>query len=251
MTNFQKLFWLRALVFIFLAIQAAVPMVVFSQEAKVDPWDDGSAVEYRKPPVEAIDGFKSNPDYNYDGSQETMSLFQRLLYRLLLWLIEGASGKAWLAYLFGSVVIIGILFLILRLLNVPFSGLFTFARGSSVAGLDLVHPAEELSRDEMEKMFQLYRTNGAYREAVRILYLMYLKRLHQNGEIQLRMNKTNKDYAREIRDDRARNGFKKLSRLYEFVWFGQFGILAQEFYQIEKEFDLARITEPVKINVHG
>jgi hypothetical protein len=240
-----------ALVLIFQLIQVAFPAVSLSQNEGVEPWDASSDVDYRQPPVEEIESLKKNPAYNYDGHQDETSLFQRLLLKAIQWLFNGISGRSWLLYIIGGLAIIGILLLILRLLNVPFSGLFTFSRGSSVEGLEMTHPAEELSRDEMDKMFQMYRNNGAYREAVRILYLMYLKNLHINGSIKLRINKTNRDYAREIKDDTASKDFKKLSRLYDFVWFGQFNIAHQEYAQIEKEFSLSGLSDSLKSRANG
>jgi hypothetical protein len=251
MTNFWRFIRWFAPVLIFQLIQVAFPVVSLSQNEWVEPWDGSSIVDYRKPPVEEINTLKKNPAYNFDGHQDEMSLFQRLMLKALQWLFNGISGRAWLLYVIGGLVMIGILLLILRFLNVPFSGLFTFSRGSSVEGLEMMHPAEGLSRDEMDKMFQMYRNNGAYREAVRILYLMYLKNLHINGSINLRINKTNRDYARELKDDTASKNFKKLSRLYNFVWFGQFNIAHHEYVQIEKEFNLPGLSDSLKSRANG
>lgn len=251
MTNFWCVIRWFALVLILQLIQVVFPMVSLSQNEGIEPWDGSSVVDYRRPPVDEIESLKKNPAYNYDGHQDEMNLFQRLLIKAIQWLFSGITGQSWLLYIIGGIAIIGILFLILRLLKVPISGLFSFSRGNSIEGLEMTHPAEELSRDEMEKMFQMYRNNGAYREAVRILYLMYLKNLHINGSIQLRINKTNRDYAREIKDDIASKNFKKLSRLYDFVWFGQFNIAHQAYAQIEKEFSHFGLSDSLKSGANG
>lgn len=251
MSNLKSAFRLSTLVLLLLFIQALFPVVCFSQDEKVEPWDTNSAVDYRKPPVDEIEAFKKNPNYNYDGNPEQLSLFQRILLKILQWLIKGMSGQSWFVYIIGGFVIIGILLLILRILKVPFSGLFSLSQTSTVSGLDMIHPAEGMTHDELEKLFRLYKSNGAFREAVRILYLMYLKNLHQIGVLRLRINKTNRDYAQEIKDEQDYKCFRKLSRLYDYVWFGQFNIAEPEFSQIEKEFKMACLPETINAMANG
>lgn len=251
MNKFKKVSRCWQLVFLLLIMQTVIPVVALSPEEKVEPWDENSAIDYRKPPFEIIDSYKKDPAYFYDGDPEGMGLLQRILLKVIQWLISGLSGQSWLLYVLGGFAIIIVFLLVLRLLNIPFSGIFSFSGGSSVSVLEMVHPAEGMTRMEMEKLYKLYKSNGAYREAVRVLYLMYLKNLHQGRVIRLNINKTNKDYLHEIKDDTIFKDFKKLSRLYDYVWFGQFNIVDQEFFQIEKEFSLTDMSGSVKMEANG
>lgn len=240
----------KILIYLFI-IQVLFPVVAFPNQEKVEPWDEAGIVEYRTPPFEVIESYRNNKDYNYDGNGEELNLFQRIIVKIIEWLVKGMSDQSWLLYVLGGVALLGILMLVLRLLNVPFSGLFSFSRSSSVSGLDMIHPAEGLSSDELERMLKLYRSNAAYREAVRVLYLMYLKNLHQKGLIVLKLNKTNRDYTYEIKEDTLRTVFRKLSRMYDYVWFGQFNIAEQEFFTIEREFSIAGIPDSIKSAANG
>ncbi len=232
MSECKRIYFWIGLVLILL-IQAFTPG--FNQE-KIDPWDSNGPIEYRKPPEREINELKNNPAYNYDGKIDKLGFIQRILLRLLERIITGMGERSWLIYIIGGAVILVILFLILRFLNIPMSGFFSFVKSNKVTGLDLSHPVEIISIDELGKMFQLYKNNRAFRDAVRILYLMYLKKMSQVGTIRLRLNKSNKDYAGEIKDEITRKDFKRLSRLYDYVWFGQFTLADQEFYHIEKEY---------------
>ncbi len=251
MNKFKRVSRCWRLVFLLLIMQTVIPVVGFSLNEKVEPWDENSAIDYRKPPYEIIDSYKKDPAYFYDGDREGMGLLQRILLKIVQWLVSGLSGQSWLLYVLGGFAIIIVFLLVLRLLNIPFSGIFSFSGSSSVSGLEMVHPAEGMTRVEMEKLYKLYRGNGAYREAVRVLYLMYLKNLHQEGVIRLKINKTNKDYLHEIKDETIFKDFRKLSRLYDYVWFGQFNIVDQEFFQIEKEFNLRDRSGSIKMVVNG
>ena len=216
----------------FVASPSSAPVV----KEKVEAWDSYGNVDYRKPPADKIDAFKKNPAYNYDRNKKDMNIIQRILSRLAEWFLDGLVGNAWLRYVLGGIVVLFILFLILRLLNIRAVGFFAFSKKNKTMGLDFVHSAEENTKEEFLKMFRLYRDNNAYREAVRMLYLIYIKELNDTGLIRLAKNKTGKDYVYELKDSETQNTFKKLSRLYEYVWFGQFDIAESKFAVIEQDF---------------
>jgi len=115
-------------------------------------------------------------------------------------------------------------------------GFFAFSKKNKTHGLDIAHSAEGNTKEEFLRMFKLYRDNNAYREAVRMLYLIYIKELNDNGLIRLAKNKTGKDYTYELKDSETKKAFRRLSRLYEYVWFGQFDIADAKFALIEQDF---------------
>lgn len=231
----EDLSWGRTLILLFF-FQMAVFTTAFPEERQVEPWDSDSPVEYREPPADVIETYRNDKNFDYDRNQQKISLLGRILQKIASWLVQGLAQQSWILYLFGGLGIILLLLLILRILDIPISGLFSFSRTSAVSPLDMVHPAEGMSQQELDKLFQMYRSNGAYREAVRVLYLIYLKTLHQRGIIRLKMNKTNRDYGREIKDELGQQSFRQLSKLYNYVWYGQFNVSHHEFYAIEREF---------------
>ena len=65
------------------------------------------------------------------------------------------------------------------------------------------------------------------------------------------MNKTNRDYAREIKDELVQQSFRQLSKLYNYVWYGQFNVSHHEFYAIEKEFVKVGLPGIIKSEANG
>jgi hypothetical protein len=62
---------------------------------------------------------------------------------------------------------------------------------------------------------------GRYREAIRHLYLALLSRLHRDGAIDYDPAKSNWDYFRDFKGDRALIGpFRELTRRFDFAWYG-------------------------------
>ncbi|GAO29210.1 hypothetical protein JCM15548_11376 [Geofilum rubicundum JCM 15548] len=200
------------------------------------PWDDNGPVEYREPAYERIEAFKNNPDYVYDKDGERPGWFSRILSLLIGKLFQQVESSHWFRYVLLGCLILAFTFFVLRLLNVPIVSFITFARSGN--GDELFEAAQaDLSSDTaLENLLALYRKNGAYREAVRILYLIYLKKLDRKGEIRLREFKTNREYAREIRDVLLRDQFSSLVKVYDYVWFGQFNPGEEQYKKIEGAF---------------
>jgi len=76
-----------------------------------------------------------------------------------------------------------------------------------------------------------------YRDAVRLLYLILLKNLADKNLINWRPGKTNHEYQAEIEDDEIKKQFSHLTRMYEYIWYGDFKISATEFDTIHDRFD--------------
>ena len=75
-----------------------------------------------------------------------------------------------------------------------------------------------------------------YRLAVRYLYLKSLRLLDQKDHIQYRFQKTNEDYINEINEAEIKNQFTKITRLYDFIWYGDFDLSKSRFQKVKREF---------------
>jgi len=76
-----------------------------------------------------------------------------------------------------------------------------------------------------------------YRLAVRYYYLLLLQQLEVKELIIWEQQKTNDDYIHEISETNLKSSFSKVTRLYDFVWYGNFEINELEFGSVEAEFE--------------
>jgi hypothetical protein len=76
---------------------------------------------------------------------------------------------------------------------------------------------------------------GDYRMAVRYQFLKTLNKLSGKGMISLSADKTNYQYARELKDVRQKD-FSSLVLNYEYVWYGQLPINSDQYAFIEQKF---------------
>ena len=75
-----------------------------------------------------------------------------------------------------------------------------------------------------------------YRNAVRYYYLLALKKLDAENIILWEQQKTNEDFIGEISSVELRASFAENTRLYDFVWYGEFGLTHEEFERAQQDF---------------
>jgi hypothetical protein len=74
---------------------------------------------------------------------------------------------------------------------------------------------------------------GQYNLAVRLLYLDYLKAMHQADLVAYDVSKTNHTYAMELKDLEQRKKFRFLARKYEGFWYGLETATVSEFNELQ------------------
>ncbi|HEY6505463.1 MAG TPA: hypothetical protein VIZ28_15925 [Chitinophagaceae bacterium] len=80
-------------------------------------------------------------------------------------------------------------------------------------------------------------SNGNYRFAVRLMFLQVLKGLSDKNIIRYTPDRTNFEYLLQLQSTRHYNDFFRLTRNYEYSWYGQFDIDTEKFSLIRKEFE--------------
>ncbi len=96
---------------------------------------------------------------------------------------------------------------------------------------------EELVKNEdLNSLIQTAIRNSEFRLAVRYYYLKQLKKLDQSKLIDYQYQKTNHDYLEEIGDWTVREHFNRITKLYDFIWYGSFEVTENDFALAEKTF---------------
>jgi len=201
-----------------------------------DVWDEGGKVVVRSFQQDKINAYKKNPRYRYDRDQGP-GFWENLLLALLSWIFITPEGRPWFFYILLGLVGLGGIFMVLKFLDVPMSKLLVLTLPHDSVALQFGTDEQEISLEKLNEMLQLYRTNGAYREAVRVLFHLYLRGLQGRGEIIFRNYKTNVDYFHEIKDGRERERFQQLSHLFEAIWYGHLDVSENQYKKIESTFE--------------
>lgn len=198
---------------------------------------------------ETLREFKQDPDYNYSeatAEDHWWSRFKRYLrlqwQRFLDWMFGDYEAPLLLAIFLDVLpyLLIGLLIVLLLYLFAkmdPGNYLFgTPSRGE-------LHFSEEekiIKTRDIQKLIEKAVAAGNYRLAIRYHFLYVLQQLSRQELVIYDAAKTDEEYLQEIKDPELQGHFKKLNRIYDFVWYGNFATTSSDYEKIRKEF---RITE--------
>jgi len=139
-----------------------------------------------------------------------------------------------LKYLFISLGVAAIVFIILKLAGVDVRGLIK--RKPVDAGIPFTETLENIHEIDFDLNIDQAIVQHNYRLAVRLLYLKALKQLSDAQLIHWQIDKTNAAYVNELTNPDQREAFAVLTRQFEFVWYGEFAINNQAFQNIRTLF---------------
>lgn len=191
----------------------------YAEELKKDDdfWYADAAVKKEKEKKDA----RNQPDLDY------VPFMQRTWVQTLLWIIIiGGFAYAIMWYLMDSQV--GLF----RKKNVPVNNM----HGA------LEEMPEDIFAIQYQQEIDKALAQGNYRLAVRVHFLRLLRNLSDKNLIQYKQEKTNLDYLMELSSKTWYADFFRLTRHFEYSWYGHFEveeqtyrIIASEFNQFEKK----------------
>ena len=188
----------------------------------------------RKVPVEKLDQMRKGKGMWYvnvepekprePGKTEKRGnytpLTERTWFQTLLWvLIIGGFGTFLAIYLTGDRV-----------------GLFRRAARGVGAGLPDTMP-EDIFAIHYDQEIEKAERNRNYRAAVRLHFLKTLKNFADSGIISYNEGKTNFDYLVELHPTAYYEKFFRVTRAYEFTWYGKFPLEETAYGQVRQDFD--------------
>ena len=87
-----------------------------------------------------------------------------------------------------------------------------------------------------DREIQKAETAQNYRLAVRLWYLKTLKEMADRAVIDYRYGRTNHDYVASLYGGRYYSDFFRLTRNFEYTWYGQFPLSAEGYAGMQSDF---------------
>ena len=220
---------------------------VFSQTEENLVQFDESFIELKKFDAKKIEAYKQQDGFIYVVEKRDPSIIEKA------WDWFKRTIKKVLSYIFDDISpVVGFLRILLKVLPYIIAGLVLFLiikfflkvnarniiEGKNSKSTVSLSYEEELIRDkDLPKLIQAAINDGNYKLAIRYYYLLLLKKLSEKELISWQQEKTNEDYIKEIAlSNHLNNDFKKLTYLYDYVWYGEFLIDQEKFLQAEINF---------------
>jgi hypothetical protein len=167
--------------------------------------------------------FKNDDDFWYANAtfakkkQENKDSKSSTFYQTLLWLLAVGGFIA---------------FLIIYLGNINIS---LFHRSKTMEQVEGEYGTEDIFAINYNKEIEKAIAAGDYRLAVRLLFLQLLRGMSDRKIIQYSHERTNLDYLLQVHHASWYQQFFRITRNYEYVWYGLFEIDKNKFEAINKD----------------
>lgn len=114
----------------------------------------------------------------------------------------------------------------------------TLVSGQKAApGFQFTEEEQIIKNEDINALISNAISQKNYRLAIRYYYLLSLKYLTEKKVITWQQEKTNEDYISEIQSDTLKNSFKDITRIYDYVWYGEFNIDQLRFENLKLAFE--------------
>jgi hypothetical protein len=187
--------------------------------------------------AERIAALRSDPAHQYEHDIVREPTWWELLKE---WLADWFSG------LFGSRVgsfVTEYLFHIITSATILFAlyilskgGLRNFLYGAP-RSLGEVTPVEEDIRDmDLPAMIAEAEAQGDLRRAIRLHYLLVLRKLVDRGLLEWSPDRTDRDYLAQLSDPDMRQRFAQAARVFQWTWYGRAPLAPERYAELRRPF---------------
>ncbi|MBB5619970.1 hypothetical protein HDE69_001008 [Pedobacter cryoconitis] len=219
-----------------LAVPAKVSLAV---PAKVKPLrSDSSKIQLRSFDAQKLKSYSQQTDFKYD---QPAPIDASLWDRFWAWFWRKLSGVARINYSvnFFRYIIIAAFIALIVFVVIKFTGVdFKLFMGKSKAvAIPYAESTDNIHEIDFNTEIDQAIQSANYRLAVRLMYLLSLKKLNSRNLINWQPEKTNQTYIREIADPQQRAQFSLLTTQFEYIWYGEFFIDQENFKQVRNSYD--------------
>jgi len=180
--------------------------------------------EVRRPPKGYVESLSEGEEFEYTTYEEETNWVQSLLK----WLSETFGGAlsvdGWFVLL-KTLALLSFLAILIFLINKMLKG----DLGQTIKGAKKLGPenlsitGENVHELDLEQLIIENTSAGKFRLALRYTYLSVLKNLSEQGLIEWKKDKTNREYEKEVMatsPDHAQD-YYDITQRFEYLWYGQ------------------------------
>lgn len=199
--------------------------------------DTASPVEIRSFSPERLDEYRKSKDFRYErDALEVMSWWDRL--KIWFWskvseLFHLGFETTWGRVVLIATAVILLIFLVFRMAGADRGWLL---EKNSRRALSFQVGEEDVHAIDFEKAIAEAVSQHNYRIAIRLWYLMTLKKLSDTGFIQWKPGKTNYDYIAELKHTPYAAAFTGLTNSFEFFWYGERKLMPSQYEEVKSHF---------------
>jgi hypothetical protein len=178
-------------------------------------------------PDSVIKKYRAQDDYWYAN-------YRPVKHKLKQQEETSATGESWLSGLIWF-LLIAVFFGALTWYLMS-SNIRIFRKKSETVGEGGEHIEEDIFEIDYDHDIKKAIADSDYRTAIRLYYLRTLRELSERGLILYHDEKTNSEYLNQLSGTSYYRDFFRLTRDFEYTWYGKFQLSATQFELIQKDF---------------
>jgi len=221
---------MKKIFFCLMVLFISYPFITYSQD-KISSYKIN---EVRTVPDSVVEKMKKDKDFAYAND---MSYWVKHAPRDRNWLdrmMSALSRSVALKFLLYALLMAAIIFGLYQVMVVNNFFILSRAKKTRNAKGETV---EVSVNENLDQKINEAINSKSYRLAIRYMYLKTLKVLSDNNLITLHAKSTNQDYVRQLYNYDNLGQFRQLTRIYEYVWYGEFDPTEIQFDIVKTNFN--------------
>ncbi len=208
-------------------------------------YDEATIIE-KQISKEDLDSYREDPDYNYEVIKSERTFWDdfkdwinNLLLRFFEWLFGGDKAVGYLAIFLRVIpyILLGILVFILIKFFLRLNANTLIQAKKDKAIVALSEEEHIIKNEDIQALIRKALEGKNYRLAVRYYYLLMLQLMKDKELIEWQLQKTNEDYLKELGSTPFQGSFRKITRLYDYIWYGNFELDEVKYIKAEHAFE--------------
>lgn len=181
-------------------------------------------------------------DFNYETQKPKESLWdviKRKIAQLFFKNIDPNKASNYTINLLrfvGILIIAIILFVLIRYLMSK-DGNFLFAKKNRTINITSQDIEENIHEINFPESIRKFENEKNYRSAIRYHFLFSLKKMADKNLINWNLEKTNRDYLKELKNENMREDFRRIIYIYDYIWYGEFDAQDSDYQNYKSYFN--------------
>ena len=195
---------------------------------------DSSKIEQRNFSSSSLNVYKNDKNFQYE--KETIQgetwwdRFWDWFWNKYDDIMSTETGRTTMKIIYWFLGIAALAFFVLKVSKMNRLNLFS---ASPQSNTPYTIEEENIHAISFDEAIQNALHEGNYRLAIRLVYLQNLKMLTDKDIIEWQLNKTNKDYLRELIPS-LQQSFKHITDVFEYAWYGHFTVTREDFATLKE-----------------
>lgn len=227
----------------------------FAQQDSLVVHYDTTKLEVKDITESDLETYKNDNDFNYVETvteESFLSKVKRWLMNMITSFFEAifgvgkASGILYFVFSILPYLLLALLIFLLIKFFLKVNSRNIISGKQKAASVIITDDENIIKNEDIQELISKAIEQKNYRLAIRYYYLFVLKELSENHLIIWEPQKTNEDYIKELSADGIKRDFKTITRIYDYIWYGEFDIDEMKFETLKPSFE----TVTKSINTH-